>query len=47
MNIANIANIADIADIADIINGINWSDVKYLLNSTTLSILYAFNGVRS
>jgi hypothetical protein len=34
-------------DIANIANGINWSNVKYLLNSITLSKLYASNKVGS
>ena len=39
--------VTDIANIADIVNGIKRSNFKYLLNSITLPILYAFNRVRS
>ncbi len=40
-------DIANIADIADIANGIKRSDFEYPPNSIALSMLHAFNGVRS
>ncbi len=46
-DIVNIIDIADIVNIVDIANRIKRSDFKYPLNSITLPMLHAFNGVES